>query len=93
MGRGVGINSVKMSDGHTLLMTAVAPGHPDVAVVKLLVAQGADVNAQDVRGHSALLASVVSKSAEKLEVLLKAWEQFRMTTGLWVEVATYWNPD
>ena len=70
--RGVYLNTDRMADGHTLLRSVAVAGRPDVAVLKFLAAHGAEVKAQDARGSDALLASVVSPSTERMEVLLKA---------------------
>jgi hypothetical protein len=69
--QGMDINSLKRADRYTLLMRAAAPAHRNAGLTQFLLEQGADVNAQDVCGHSALIEAVVSQSEEVLEVLLK----------------------
>src|SRR5436190_19190973 len=68
---GADINSLRMADGYTLLMLASAPAS-DATLLQFLVAHGADVNAHDSRGTTALHQAVVGASLDKVQVLLNA---------------------
>jgi ankyrin repeat protein len=70
--RGADANMVD-DDGYTLLMAAAACPEPDVEMLSLLLAHGAEVNASTGEGGETALSLAISHATPaKVEVLLKA---------------------
>ena len=70
LARGAAVNASVHKNGHSALMWAVAQGHHES--VRLLVAQGADIDARTQTGFTPLLFAARSGDIESAEVLLAA---------------------
>lgn len=65
---GINPNSVHEKDGRTALISASARG--DVEVVKVLINHGADVNAKDRSGYTALFHALEARYDEVADILI-----------------------
>lgn len=65
---GIDVDARSDSDGRTVLINAAARG--DLNVVKLLLARGADVNAKDNKGYTALQHAIEARYDDVSELLL-----------------------
>ncbi|WP_414528001.1 ankyrin repeat domain-containing protein [Nodularia chucula] len=69
---GVDINYLDKYESRTPLMFAVSSPHADIDLVRLLVENGADVNAVDTYQNTVLALAVQSGNLEKIQFLLDA---------------------
>lgn len=67
-----GANEDRGRTSHTALKYYAVQFNPDIRVVKALIAAGADVNAQDISGYTALMYAAGHGSADTVRALIEA---------------------